>query len=204
MQRSVFTVTAVLLCLAGCSSRLVTNTPRSAIEQMLLTAAVDKALDKLELPEVRGKKVFLDFANLKAYEAEYIKVATRARFAELEATLAEQPEQAELTAEVASGALGTEYKNAVIGLPALPVPNSPIPLPEAAAYKSSEQTGIFKLLIFLHAKGRFVAANQYYAKADRQESFVLWWRFQRKDDVRAGWERADLTLNEQVSSAPAE
>ena len=34
------------------------------------------------------------------------------------------------------------------------------------------------------------------AKADRQESFILWWRFQQKDDVREGWHRADLSLAE--------
>jgi len=50
----------------------------------------------------------------------------------------------------------------------------------------------------VHAKGKFVAANHYYAKADRDESFVLWWRFQREDHVREGWERADLKLAEKA------
>jgi len=177
--------------LAGCASRSFTNTPRTAIEQMLLSGAVDKALAKLHLPEVRGKKVRIDFTNLKAYDVEYIKTATRARFCELGATLVDDPGAAELTAEVASGALGTESKNSVVGMPALPVPNSPVPLPEAPLLKTTEQTGIVKLLIFLHAKGKFVAAHHYYAKVDRDESFVLWWRRQRADDVREGWQRAD-------------
>jgi hypothetical protein len=193
-----------LSCVVGCSSRLVSNTPRTAIEQMLLTAAVDKALAKLDLPEVRDKKVFLDFTNLKAYEAEYTKVAVRARFGEIGAILAEKAESADMVAEVASGAMGTEFKSSVLGLPALPVPNSPVPFPEAYGYKSSERTGIVKLLIFLHEKGRFVATNQYFAKADRHESFLLWWRFQRKDDIREGWERADLKLKEETEEAPAE
>ncbi len=184
----------VFLCLAGCSSRLVTNTSRSAIEQMLLTGAVDKALAKFSLAEVEGAKVFLDFSNLAAVDAPYIKTAARARFCELGATLVDKVGEADLIAEVACGALGTEFKASMVGLPPLPVPNSPIPLPEASLYKSSEQTGIVKILIFVHAKGRFVAANQYYAKADRNESFVFWWRFQRQDDVREGWERADLKL----------
>lgn len=199
MKRAGFTA-LLCACLVGCSSRVVSNTPRSAIEQMLLSGAVDRALEKLELPEVAGRKVFLDFANLKAYDAEYIRVATRARFCELGAILAEKADQADMIAEVASGAVGTEFKNAVIGLPALPVPNSPVPFPEAPAYKSAEQTGIVKLLIFIHAKGRFIAAKQYYAKADRHESFILWWRRQRKDDVREGWERADVKLQATTES----
>ena len=191
-------VALALLCVVGCSSRRFTNTPRSAIEQMLLSAAVDKALERFDLPEIHGKKVLLDFTNLKAYDAEYIKVATRARFSQLGAVLVEKADEADLTAEVASGALGTESKDAVVGLPALPVPNSPVPFPEAPAYRSSEQTGIFKMLIFVHAKGRFVSANHYFAKADRQESFAFGWRRQRKDDIREGWERADLKLESEA------
>jgi len=186
---------AVAVAGAGCTSRQMTNTSRSAIEQMLLSAAVDRAMTKLVLPEVAGKKVFVDTANLKAYDAEYIRTAVRARLAEQGAILTDAA-GAELTAEVASGAQGTEFKNAIVGFPALPVPNSPVPFPEAALYKSVEQTGIVKLLIFVHAKGKFVAANTYYAKADRQERFVLWWRSQRIDDVRTGWERADAKLED--------
>ena len=188
----------VFLCLAGCSSRLVTNTSRSAIEQMLLTGAVDKAMAKFSLAEVEGVKVFLDFSNLAAVDAPYVKTAARARFCELGATLVDKAGEADLIAEIACGALGTEFKTTVVGLPPLPVPNSPIPLPEASLYKSSDRTGIVKILIFVHAKGRFVAANQYYAKADRNESFIFWWRFQRQDDVREGWERADLKLAKQA------
>jgi len=195
-MRRVCILLVVFMLPGGCSSRLVTNTSRSAIEQMLLTGAVDKAMTKLRLPEVAGKKVYVDFSRLQAVDAGYVQVAVRARLAELGAVLVDKPERAELTAEVASGALGTEYKNAVVGLPALPVPNSPIPLPAAPAYRATERTGIVKLLIFLHAQGKFVAANHYYAKADRGESFLLWWRFQRADEVREGWERADLKLRE--------
>jgi len=187
---------AALLCLAGCTSRTLTSTPRSAIEQLLLSGAVDRSLEKLRLPEAIGKKVFLDFANLKAYDVEYIRAATRARFAKIGALLVEKPEDADLIAEVASGGLGLEYKSAMVGLPAMPVPNAPVPSPEVSAWKSVEQTGIFKLFIFIHAKGRFIAANHYYAKCDRDEGFTLWWRSQREDDIREGWEKADLKLGE--------
>ncbi len=182
------------LCVGGCSSRALTNTPRSAIEQLLLSRAVDKALEKLTLPELKDKRVFIDFSNLKAYDQEYIKVATRARMARLGATLVAKAEEAELVAEVASGAVGLEYKSGVVGLPALPVPNSPVPFPEAPLYRTTEQTGIVKLLIFIHSNGKFVAVNHYYAKADRRESFIFWWRTQSRDEVREGWERADLKL----------
>jgi hypothetical protein len=192
-------VTAFVLApifFAGCASRVLTNTPRSAVEQLLLTRAVDKALDRFELSELDGAKVFPEFANLKAYDQEYIKVATRARLAGLGATLVEDASGADYVVEVASGGLGIEYKSGTVGLPPLPVPNSPLATPAANAYRTTEQTAIVKLLIFVHARGKLVACNQYYAKADRDESFILWWRFQRVDEVRGGWEQADLALEE--------
>ena len=185
-------IAAVLLILAGgCVSRVVTNTPRSALEQLVLTAAVDRALEKLELPELHGKTLYLDFSNLKGYDAEYVRVASRARFARLASRLVEKPDEADYVVELASGALGTEYKTTLVGMPALPVPQTDLSAPEVPLFRSTEQTGMFKLLIFVHTKGRFIAANQYYARADRDETFVLLWRFHRQDDVREGWERSE-------------
>lgn len=181
----------------GCSSRSTSTTPRTAVEQLLLSRAVDRSLAKFSLDEMQGKKVYLDFTNLAATDVEYVRVAVRARFAEAGATLAPAADQADYTAEIASGALALEYKSGLIGLPPIPVPQSPIPLPEVAFYKTVEQTGIFKLLIFVHQNGRFVWSRHFYAKADRDESFLLWWRFQQTDDVRAGWEEADLELDDE-------
>ena len=190
MRKSVAIV--LLLLSTGCVSRVVSNTPRTALEQMLLTGAVDRALEKLELPEVRDKKVCLDFSSLKGYDADYVRVAVRARFARLGARLVEAREKADYVAEVASGSLGTEFKTTLVGLPSFPMPQTQLTSPEVPLYRSAEQTGMFKLLIFVHADGRFVAADQYYARADRDETFLLFWRLHRKDDVREGWERAEL------------
>ena len=189
------TVAIVLLCgLGGCRSRPITNTPRSAVEQLLLSGAVDRALDRLRIPEVVGKKLYLDFTNLKGYDVEYVRVATRVRFAHMGATLVEKAEEADYTVEVALGSLGTEFKSSVVGLPALPVPNSPVPTPEVPAYRSGEQTGIVKLLVFIHQKGRLVLATHSYAKCDRVESFLMGWRFTETDQVREGWERSDVEV----------
>ena len=186
----------IVIHLAGCSTRTVSNTPRTAIEQMLLSTAVDAALKKFELPRVKGKKVYIDLTNLTGEGAEYMKVAVRARFAEIGATLTGTPDQAEFTAEVASGCLGTEFKSFIVGIPSIPIPGSPAPLPEAYLFRKVEQTGIMKFLIFVHAKGRFVTLDQYYARADRDESFFLWHRSQQKDSIRESWEKANAKIRQ--------
>ena len=194
--RSVLLVLLSLMIFTGCSSRTVSNTPRTAIEQMLLSVAVDTALDKFHLPEVENKKVYIDFTNLEGVDSGYIKVAVRARFAQLDASLTGKPDEAELITEVASGCLGTEYKNFIIGIPSIPVPGSPATLPELSLFRKVEQTGIMKFLIFVHRNGQFVSLDQYYARADRDESFFLWHRSQQKDNIRESWEKADAKLKQ--------
>ncbi len=176
---------------AGCGSRTFTNTERAAIEQLLLSGAVDNALEKLDIPQVAGKKTYLDFTNLKSYDIEYVKAAVRARFAEIGAHLVEDAKQADYVAEISSGALGTEYKSSILGIPSIPVPGSPTPLPELALARDIEQTGIAKLLVFVHSNGKIVTTGHYYGKVERDESFVLWFRSQPKDDIRTRWEAAD-------------
>ena len=183
----------------GCSSRKYSMTPRTAIEQLLLAEATDRALDKLDMPMLRGAKVFVDFTNLKCVDAEYVKVAIRTRVARLGSILVESADKADYTMEVSSGALALEHKEALLGIPSIPVPQAGVPLPEVAFWKTVEQTAIMKLLLFVHKKGTFVAADEYYAKADRDESFLLWWRFHRSDDIRQGWEQADLKVEQQRS-----
>ena len=191
---------AVVMLLAGCTSRRVSHTPRSAIEQLLLSGAVDKAAIKLDLPGAAGKKVYTDFNNLNCYDKEYVRAAIRARVAGLGCILTAKPEDADWTIEVACGGLGTEFKESVIGLPALPVPNSPVGTPEAPAYRSEERTGIVKLLILVHAKGTPILVRHYYAKADREEGFALGMRFQPIDDIREGWDKSE---NDAAAPTPA-
>lgn len=200
-----FLLFALLLVLStGCSTRRVSTTSRTAIEQLLLSTAVDKALAKFDMPMLKDSKVFVDFTNLKGTDVEYLQVALRARVARQGAILVTDAEKADYVMEVASGALAMEDKNSLVGMPALPMPQAPIPIPEMALFKTIEQTAILKLLIFVHQKGRFVASDQYFAKGDRDESFIFWYRFQRVDDVREGWERADASLTAKTAKEVAE
>ncbi|MFZ2148581.1 MAG: DUF6655 family protein [Sedimentisphaerales bacterium] len=178
----------------GCSTRTFTNTERTAIEQLLLSGAVDIALEKLDIPQIAGEKTYIDFTNLKSYDVEYVKAAIRARFSEIGAHLVENAEQADYVAEISSGALGTEYKSSLLGIPSIPVPNTSVQSPELALARGVEQTGIAKLLVLVHSNGKAVNTDHYYGKVERDESFVLWFRWQSKDDIRTRWEAADEKL----------
>lgn len=193
-MKYIITMTVCLLFMGGCTTRAFTNTPRTAIEQLLLSAAVDNAVAKFHVPQLAGRKTYLDFSYLNCFDVEYVKAAVRARFAQIGADLVKDPEQADYIAEISSGALGNEYKSSLLGIPSIPVPGSPTPLPELALARGVEQTGIAKLLVFIHADGKVVTTDHYYGKAERSESFILWFRFQPTDDVREAWEKADNKL----------
>ena len=166
----------VLFTLSGCTSRMISHTSRTAIEQLLLSTAVDKALSKLQLIDFANNKIYLDFSNLQAYDSEYIKSAIRAKVAESCTAILEKPEDADLVFEISSGGFGNEYKDTLFGIPALPVPGSPMSLPELALWKTVEQDGIIKLLITVYQDKKVISSNHYYGKAERDERFLLWMR----------------------------
>jgi len=196
-MKHIIAISILLSLLAGCTTRTFTNTQRTAIEQLLLSGAVDKAVEKFDIPQIAGKRTYLNFTNLASYDVEYVRAVVRARFTQLGATLVESPDQAEYVAEITSGALGTEYKSTLLGIPSLPVPGSPAPLPELALYRGIEQTGIVKLLVFVYSGGRLVTTGCYYGKFERDENSLLWFQFQRRDDIRKAWEKADKKLKAQ-------
>ncbi len=193
-MKHIICTSLVLLYSTGCVTRSFTNTDRNAIEQLLLSGAVDNALEELNIPEVVDKKTYIDFTNLKSYDVEYVKAAMRVRFAEIGAHLVECAEQADCVVEIASGALGTEYKSNILGIPSIPIPGSPVALPEIALFQSVEQTGIAKLLVLVRCTDKLVTVGHYYGKVDRNENFVFFHRWQPKDDIRTRWKDADQKI----------
>ena len=193
MKYAIGIVLAAILT-AGCTTRAVSNTPRTAIEQLLLSTAVDTAFEKVNLPDLSDKKVYIDFSNLESYDSEYVKSAFKAYLAKSSPAFIDKPEEADYIINVSCGGLGNEYKDILFGIPALPIPGSPVSSPELALWKRVEQDGIAKFLITVSSNGKVVASNHYYGKAKRDETFFLWMRSQPKDDIRKAWEKADRKL----------
>ena len=155
-MKFILSSTICICLLGGCTSRTVSNTPRTAIEQLLLSTSVDKALEKLKLPEITEKNVYLNFADLQAYDVEYVKSAFKAAIAKQCSAIVEKPEDADYIIQVSSGGLGNEYKDTLFGIPGLPVPGSPATLPELALWKRVEQDGIAKFLVTVYSNGKLI------------------------------------------------
>jgi len=130
-------ILTVVTLLTGCTSRTISNTSPTAIERLLLSIAVDTAFDKISLPQLANAKAYLDYSNLQSYDPEYVKSIFWAHVA----AIVEKPDEADYIIQVACGPLDNECKDTLLGIPPLPVPGSPMTLPDLAYGNMSNRSG---------------------------------------------------------------
>lgn len=164
------------LFVAGCAQTRVTEPPRSAVEQLLLSTAADRALAQEDFAVFNRMKVYLDERYFEAVDEEYVLSALRNALSSAGALLVANMDEAEVIIEPRSGALSTDASTSLIGVPSVPVP---IPLagtvvtPELALYRSEKQFATAKIALFgywkqsrehLHSSGSLVgrAKHNYY------------------------------------------
>ena len=137
---------AVLLTsLTGCTTTRTTDTSRTGLEQLLISNAVDQTLDKVALPSVTGKKVFLNDKYFDGVDKGYVLGSIRHRLLRSGAMLVDKKEDSEMTIELCSGGIGTDNVESYIGVPGLTVPGLPVELPEVRLYEKKSQFGTAKL-----------------------------------------------------------
>ncbi len=149
---------------SGCG----TTTQRSGIEQLLLSDAVDMAVEQLDMSVFNGKEVFLDVSYLPqnqkdkqdAVGANYVASSIRQQLAASGALLTTTRDEAEIIVEPRLGALGANGNELVYGIPrnnslgvatsVLPnVPTIPV-IPEIALARVDSNSGIAKVMVFAY------------------------------------------------------
>src|SRR5262249_44141529 len=89
-------VLALLLLVCGCVSIKESDTARTGVEQLLISSAVDRALDKVDLTPVRGAKVFVEPKYLDCVDKNYVLVSLNQRLLKGGSTLVEKSEDADV------------------------------------------------------------------------------------------------------------
>lgn len=140
---------------SGCGTMKTTNTSRTATEQLLVTNAIDKAIDEIDFRVLSGKTVFLDSAPASgATDTAYLSSAIRQQLMANGAQLKEKKEDAEIVVELRAGGIGTDENEVVYGIPELTAPTGitggSISLPEFAIAKKLGQTAYAKIAIFAY------------------------------------------------------
>src|SRR4051812_17264744 len=158
-QTSSVAVTLALLALlmSGCGTTRSTDTNRTATEQLLVSDAIDRALQSLNLRALSGQSVFLDDSKLAdVVDKNYLCSSLRQYLLANGCNLREKREDADFIVEARAGALGTDRSDLLFGLPSMNVPQialvQPVNaiIPEIPIAKRKDQRGIAKIAVFAY------------------------------------------------------
>ena len=168
---------AGLLLLAGCATTKETDTARTGIEQLLISSAVDDALDKIDLTPIRGAKVHLEEKYLDCVDKNYVIVAMQERLFANGCVLAAKPEEADVIMHVTSGGVGTDRQEKYVGISEIPLPPpSPIMIPQVSILSRTRANGTAKLrIVAFDAKSRMpvIRGDAVLARSDFKSWKVL-------------------------------
>lgn len=141
------------LLLCGCTITKMTEPPRSASEELLLSTAADRAIAKADLGSFAGQKVFLDNSNFDSYDPKYVIGSIRDALNRAGALLVKSAPEADLILEPRSGGLSIDSSSSLLGIPAtgLPIPLAgAVTIPEIAIYKSDKDFSTAKLALLAY------------------------------------------------------
>jgi hypothetical protein len=169
---------SLLACLlSGCTTLKESDTARTGLEQLLISSAADRSLDKVDFKPIAHAKVFLETKYLDCVDKNYIIVAMHQRLLMHNCTLVDKPEDANVVVEVASGGVGTDRHELFVGIPEIPLPPpSPIAIPKLAIFTRTKAMGTAKLTVVAYdTTTKLAVINSGYslARADHQNWNVL-------------------------------
>lgn len=167
-------VALACLLLSGCAlNRTPTQTARSAIEQLLLSQAMERSLYDVEIPLAQGASFTLDTVGFSvppvsvntASDLAYAQEAVAGRLGQLGFRIKPKSEEAMYLARVLVQSLGTAQGESFFGMPPVQSVLIPFALPELIIFKKQLQTGYMRFSIDVYevSSGRLLFSTPWYA-----------------------------------------
>ena len=150
-----WTILALAL-LAGCGTTRMTDTQRTATEQLLLSNAVDRAVSQIDFRPLAGKKVYFDAQYLdNTVDKGYLVSSLRQQLLASGCILQEERAKATYVVEARAGAVGTDRHSLLVGVPQITVPTPPLgqssaTIPELPLAKKTDEQGAAKVAVFAY------------------------------------------------------
>ena len=114
---------AAALLFSACSTPAVTNTARSSVEEMLLSAVVERGVSSVDFEAYAGKTVFMDYSNLAPQvDKEFVQAYIELHLARYGIVIAKEAADADYIIKVTSSVLATDVDKILFGTPQLPIP----------------------------------------------------------------------------------
>lgn len=141
---------------SGCGTTRSSDSARTATEQMLISSAIDKAVNEINLQPLAGKEVYLDTDRLVGLvDMNYLIGTLKQAMLSNGVILKLDRASAKYIVEARAGVLGTNSSTVMIGipqtqLPTLGVAGMPSAIPEIPFAKTTRQAGIAKIALFAY------------------------------------------------------
>lgn len=153
-------LSAMFICCAistGCGTTKWTDTSRTATEQLLISDAMDRAVEKLDFRAVADKRVYLDSTPISGVtDSAYLVSLLRQHMLAEGCLMSDTREDADYVVEVRAGAVGTDRREVLFGIPAtnaggsIPLPGVPTNIPEMPLATKTEQRAVAKIAVFAY------------------------------------------------------
>ena len=153
MQASALTM--LLAMLVGCGTTRMSDSKRTATEQLLVSQAIDRAVMRVDVRPLAGRKVFLETAFMDDVEdGKYLESALRHQLMASGCLLAKDRDSSDVVVEARAGAVGTDRSSVLLGIPATSVTlkGNETSTPELVLAKRSEQRGVAKLSVYAYER----------------------------------------------------
>jgi hypothetical protein len=130
---------------------------RTATEQLLISDAIDRAVQTMNLQALAGQTVFLDDTKLTdTVDKNYYISTLRQHLLATGCELRDKREEADFIVEARAGAIGTDRNDLLFGIPSMNMPSiplvQPVPaaIPEIPIAKRKDQRGVAKIAVFAY------------------------------------------------------
>lgn len=118
------------------------------MEQMLISNAVDQAINRSSFDAIANRSVFVEEKYLECVDKPYVVGTLRHRVLDAGGMLVEKREDADVVIEARSGGIGTDNSESFVGIPSLALPGPmPIDIPEVRLWEKTSQFGTAKLAL---------------------------------------------------------
>lgn len=169
-----------LVLLSGCAAtRQAGSAPlRPAIEQLLLSQALQRSLQEVSLPIPADATVFVEAVGLtrdNPPDQEYVRQAIAVQFARQGFRPVQKEEEARYRIKVLLQTFGIEQGVVFFGMPPVQSVLLPFSLPEIALYKDFHQMGLVRwaLTVSERATGRLINSSPWYAASTYYNHYTL-------------------------------
>jgi hypothetical protein len=135
--------------LTAACSMTPTATARSTIEQRLLSRSLERALARLDVSALGGKRVFVELDGLTPDQV-YARALVRAELRQRGVLVVGDASEAEARIQIIASGLGVDQGETLIGIPATTVPVLSLSIPEIALFKFVRHQGLTEMKVYAY------------------------------------------------------